>query len=159
MSITKHLEDFVAESNGIEEIIRPPTIREMLAHFPALCAVPLGVQDMEMFVGTVTGEHLRRRKGMDVAVGAHSAPPGGPEIEERLRVLLGIAASGAGPYRVHLEYEHLHPFTDGNGRSGRFLWLWTMVNAGRIDAVWRYGFRRCWYYQSLEDYDYQRPPA
>jgi len=28
----------------------------------------------------------------------------------------------------HCEYEYIHPFTDGNGRSGRLLLLWDLLN-------------------------------
>ena len=37
---------------------------------------------------------------------------------------------------------------DGNGRSGRALWLWQMVNQHNYDM--RLGFLHLWYYQSLQ---------
>ena len=38
-----------------------------------------------------------------------------------------------------------HPFTDGNGRSGRALWLWQMNNHAP------FGFLHTFYYQTLEN--------
>ena len=52
----------------------------------------------------------------------------------------------ASPFAVHVAYENLHPFMNGNGRSGRALWLWHM---GGIEKV-PLGFLRTWYYQSLQ---------
>lgn len=67
------------------------------------------------------------------------------------------------PYVVHHAYESLHAYTDGNGRSGRALWLWGMRRLYRgqtlkFDRVLRIGFLHCWYYQSLQ-FDRTRPSA
>lgn len=43
-------------------------------------------------------------------------------------------------------YETLHPFTDGNGRSGRALWLWAMGGIHRAPL----GFLHHFYYQALQ---------
>lgn len=140
---------FVRESNRIEGITRAPLKKELMAHRELLSHGAPDVGAMQSFVWTVAGRAIRNRAGMDVRVGSHIAPPGGPEIETRLGLILHGAHRGDDPFEVHRDYEHLHPFMDGNGRSGRALWLWQMIHQRRTTAPLRMGFLHLWYYQSL----------
>jgi hypothetical protein len=138
---------FVRESNDIEGIFRVPFEWEVAAHHLVLDAPELTVDHLEEFVAAVQpGARLRDRPGMNVSVGRHIAPMGGPEIRIRLRKLLRQAtAPDATPFHIYCEYENLHPFTDGNGRSGRALWLRLMGGPERAPL----GFLRSFHYQAL----------
>lgn len=146
------LEGFVAESNRIEGIIRPVTPLELSAHKTLLVVRKMRVDALQQFVHTVAGAPLRDRPGMNVRVGPHLPPPGGPHVREALEDLLSRLADLT-PYNAHHEYETLHPFMDGNGRSGRALWLWMMHDKGGaldLDYALKLGFLHAWYYQSLQ---------
>jgi hypothetical protein len=147
--VSNDLIRFVTESNRIEGInFRSPLGREVQAH-EDLFDGPLSVANIERFVTVCAGALLRRRPGMDVRVGNHVPPPGSPEIETTLRDLLLAAEGGDHPYEVHVAYETLHPFMDGNGRSGRAIWAWQMINQCFEPGI-KLGFLHAYYYQSLD---------
>lgn len=140
--------DFVRESNRIEGILREPTAEEV-AEFERFMNLPeIGPFDLEAFVGVYQPNAvLRNRAGLDVRVGNHIPPPGGPEIERQYKHLIDLANAGAlDAYRLHVLYETLHPFTDCNGRSGRMLWAWQMG----WDWALSIGFLHRFYYQALD---------
>ena len=141
------IQKFVTESNRIENIHREPTPEELDAHQKILDhPQPLSVQALEVFVATIQpGAVLRDRQGLDVRVGSHIPPKGGPDIATRLDELLKRIDLSA--YERHCLYEELHPFLDGNGRSGRVVWLKDMGGVRSAPL----GFLHHWYYQSLEN--------
>lgn len=142
---------FVAESNKIEGIVRVPTDAELAEHQQFIRLDEVTVEDLERFVSVVASGHvIRDREGLDVRVGRHVAPPGGPDTVFRLEEILSELREQH-PFKIHCRYETLHPFTDGNGRSGRALWLWGMWHAQGDDrGFMQRGFLHTWYYQSLE---------
>lgn len=141
---------FVNESNRIEGIKRDYLPREFDAHLRLLDCERITVADMEAFVADVAGRPLRRHPNQNVRVGDHIAPRGGPEIESQLSALLeAIADDLVTPWEGHRRYEYLHPFIDGNGRSGRALWAWHMRRVGRDPFALPFLHR--WYYDTLSE--------
>lgn len=145
---------FVTESNAIEGIKRLPNEDELQVSASILNAEPgfITVKVLQHFVKVCQpGATLRTRSGQNVVVGRHYPPPGGPRVKAALENLLArIQTNGViSPYRAHVEYETLHPFMDGNGRSGRILWAWQMVQRC-WSPVTGLSFLHAFYYQSLD---------
>jgi Fic family protein len=143
------LETFVAESNQIEGIHRV-TGYEVDAHAVLLSLSTLTIEAVEGFVRDVAAAPLRDKPGMNVRVGSHVPPPGGPEIREQLEGFLWGLSQPANytPYSAHVWYESLHPFMDGNGRSGRAVWAWYMRKLN-LDPF-ALPFLHRFYYQALD---------
>lgn len=143
--------EFVRESNRIERILRDPHPHEIRAHEMFLANELLTVANVEELVSFLEpGARLRRRPGMDVRIGDHFPIPGGSRVESLLDSILSrINDKSLNPYEAHHEYETLHPFIDGNGRSGRAIWLWMHTRDGNQKEMLKLGFLHWWYYESL----------
>lgn len=147
----RYVYSFAEESNKIEGIHGDGAhILHGQALEGLLCVQNPTVETMIQFVSTIQPKaQLRERVGLDVRVGNHYPPRGGPSIRGELILILdSIREDKDTPYSNHRAYESLHPFTDGNGRSGRALWLWQMVH--HHDYSGKRLFLHQWYYQSLD---------
>ena len=145
-----NLAHFVAESNRIEGIVHEPTLAEMNAHSKLLSLEEITHRELEEFVRAIQPDaYLRINPGDDVCVGGYFPPAGHISIKTRLEDILQdmtqakVDCNHKAIYELHHRYERLHPFMDGNGRSGRALWLWCH------DGYAPLGFLHQWYYDTL----------
>jgi hypothetical protein len=136
------LERFVRESNRIEGIMSVSN-GQIAAHAVFLDRPQITVDDLVELVAVLQPDARLRdsAKVPGVRVGNHVAPPSGPHIREELERILKMPGSS---FHQHVAYETLHPFTDGNGRSGRALWLHRRGGNAPL------GFLHSFYYQTLD---------
>jgi len=151
----KQMLNFIRESNQIENIYRDPSEAEIAEYCRFMMLKKPTIKDLESFVLVYQpGIMLRDRKGDNVVIFGggkviHEPPKGGPYIRSSLETILDNLEED-GPFLTHIKYESLHPFMDGNGRSGRMLWRWHMEKkAMKLSPL---GFKQTWYYQSLQAY-------
>lgn len=149
-NFTSTIKKFVQESNGIEGI-EEVSDDEVKAHLLFLLHKELTLDSLKEFVSIIQpGSILRNRLGLNVRIGDYYPPMGGEHIEKNLQKLLNsINNNEVRPYKAHYLYEKLHPFTDGNGRSGRVIWLWMMNRL--YDRIPKLSFLESWYRQSLKE--------
>ena len=145
------LRRFLIESNRIEGITRDPTPQELSETAKFLDLDTVGLDDLRrLAIIYASGRGiLRERIGLDVRVGNHFPPRGGPSVRRELVKLLDdLTDPDISPFQWHIQYETLHPFMDGNGRTGRAIWAWMMLKRGH-ERWLEIGFLHEWYYQSL----------
>lgn len=142
------IREFAEESNRIEGI------DDQDSDFDAENRLKMFLKHDKLTIENVckfnTAGKLRDKLGMDVRIGDYLPPAGGPDVKERLKSFLNLVSSTnvLSPLQRYIAFEQDHPFMDGNGRTGRAIWLWIMVNQNSYDIS--LGFLRKLHYQIFE---------
>ena len=140
---------FAIESNNIEGIFDDEKHREHADSLKTFLNLPkINVSDLVDFVSKIQpNARLRQKHGDNVWIGGKSAQDPITVAKSLDKVLYQINGDMISPFVSHQHYEKIHPFTDGNGRSGRALWLWQMMKFHNYNL--KCLFLRMYYYQTF----------
>lgn len=139
---------FLCESLAIEGIHRDPTPEEVDATRTFLRGETSVDAVIELQRVYAPGMPLRDRPGMDVRIGRHIPMRGNQYMRDHLERVLN---NNTDPYQIHVAFEILHPFMDGNGRTGRAVWASAMIESGQHPFA--LSFLHRFYYQTLDHAD------
>ncbi len=113
---------------------------------------------LELHKRITKGQLSERESGhyrqVQVYVGAHTPPA--PMIAQGqiygLLIDLMEHWETLDPREVHIRFEKIHPFVDGNGRAGRMLWWWHEIKKGQEPTFIRSNETdRHYYYQMFRE--------
>ena len=71
--------------------------------------------------------------------------------EEKTRIDLEKLEIKSGPFYIHNKFVNIHPFMDGNGRTGRAIWARQMIR--HYSYGFELNFLHQFYYQSIQAAD------
>ena len=128
----KEIEEFLKESNAIEREYSKEAYTDawkawkFLVNYEELTLSRL-LEVHRVLMLNLNNEIAGKIRRVDVRIGYTKALPPG-RIEEKLNQLLNwVPITEEDIKKWHIEYEAIHPFEDGNGRTGRIFMNWQRV--------------------------------
>jgi len=158
------LEMEVSRSVSVREVFEAKNLARVLTYIRAKAKTetmnrPLLLLLHKMLIGGIDDSIAGRfrAKGEYVRVGSHIASA--PEhIDSAIESMLSEQANSIDQFVIdtistsHLQFEHIHPFNDGNGRIGRVLIHYQLIACGLPPIIIRDKEKKT-YYRALQEFD------
>lgn len=149
--------EYILNSNRIENVRNPAE------HWQSLLAWEYLIDKTRLTLDVVLNTHKIIMQNLwpsqaghlrlvNVEVGGRGCPHHAnvPELldkwlREMTQQLANRAIVKKTPQEMHVEFEHIHPFRDGNGRSGRMFMWWHEIQIGEKPSLIKYDERSDYY--------------
>ena len=130
----------------ILETVSEPLTEEYLKHLHKILKSGIFTSDDEIIIGDY-------KKYPNEVGEQETAPP--EEVSQKIKALFSKYQSPLTLYDIaefHVAYESIHPFYDGNGRTGRLLMMKQCLE-NDIVPFWIDEFNKMFYYQGLKEWN------
>lgn len=144
------LEEFIRESNAIENVNAQSAVEETLAAWEFL-------EQKEKLTHSrvkIVHWHIMENRQPDIAgdyrrtqvyVGDNTPPPPAIVGYKMESLLTWSPENTLEALKWHIAFERIHPFADGNGRTGRLLYFWHCRKLGSEPLLFRAADREGYY--------------
>lgn len=144
----KLISELIRESNAIEEVYDPKETGQSLIAWRELAKeTKLGVGLLMHTQKTITlhqDDLMPHQRGYTRSLSKTSVTIGG-RVAPSWRIVDGLLdnwlldyadpAQDFDPLKAHIRFEKIHPFVDGNGRTGRMLLWWHQMRKGQEPSM------------------------